>query len=342
MASPRLACGQRKQPVNALGLVGALAVGVAFGYGAQRGAFCMNSGLRGALEGEWTKLKALGLAVAFQLLLLPVIFATGLARPAELPLPLLAGVIGGILFGLSMRWAGGCAAGVWYKLGAGDVGAFVAILGMALGATASDAGPLAPLRVALQQAIPNAASWKPASVLSVAAGLSLLAVLARLAPGRAGAWEWRTTGLWIGVAAVAAWPLSAAAGRDFGLAVVPGTTGLIAGIAGTAYPTWDLLLVLGVLAGGWLAARRNGPVALNAPKPVALVKRFAGGIGLGVGASIATGCTVGQGLTGLALLAPSSFTVMGAIFAGSALATLAARRLENNITRVAATAASQQ
>jgi len=329
--------------VNALGLLGALAVGAAFGYGAQRGAFCMNSGFRGALEGEWTKVKALGLAIAVQLLLLPVIFATGLVRAAELPLPLLAAVTGGLLFGLSMRWAGGCAAGVWYKLGAGDVGGLLAILGMALGATASDAGPLAPLRVVLQEAIPNAASWRPASIFSVAAGLSVLAVLSRLAPGRAGAWEWRTTGLWVGAAAVVAWPLSAAAGRDFGLAVVPGTTGLVAGIAGRAYPTWDLLLVLGVLAGGWLAARRNGTVALSAPRPAALVKRFAGGIGLGVGASIATGCTVGQGLTGLALLAPSSFAVMGAIFAGSALATLAARRLEeSSISRGAAPATSRQ
>ena len=328
--------------MNTVGLLGALGVGAAFGYGAQRGAFCMNSGFRGAIEGEWTKVKALGLAVAVQLLLLPAIFATGLARTAELPLPLAAAVTGGLLFGASMRWAGGCAAGVWYKLGAGDVGALLAILGMALGATASDAGPFAPMRVALQQAIPNAASWTPPSLLSAAAGLLLLAGLSRLEPGRAGVWEWRTTGLWIGVAAVLAWPLSAAAGRGFGLAVVPGTTGLLAGIAGRAFPAWDLLLVLGVLAGGWLAARRNGTVALNAPKAAALVKRFAGGIGLGAGASIATGCTVGQGLTGLALLAPSSFVVMAAIFAGSALATLAARRLEGSLNRVAAPAISQQ
>ena len=323
-------------------MLGALAVGAGFGYGAQRGAFCMNSGFRGALEGEWTKVKALGLAVAVQLLLLPVIFATGLARTAELPLPLLAAVAGGLLFGISMRWAGGCAAGVWYKLGAGDVGALLAILGMALGATASDAGPLAPLRVALQQVIPNAASWTPASLVSIGAGLLLLAGLSRLEPGRAGVWEWRTTGLWVGVAAAAAWPASAAAGRSFGLAVVPGTTGLVSGVAGRALPAWDLWLVLGVLAGGWLAARRNGAVALSAPKPAALVKRFAGGIGLGIGASIATGCTVGQGLTGLALLAPSSFVVMGAIFAGSALATLAARRLEGGPSRLAAPATAER
>ena len=328
--------------MNTVGGLGALLVGAAFGYGAQRGAFCMSSGFRDALHGEWTKVKALGLAVAVQLLLLPVIFETGLARPAELSLPLVAAVAGGLLFGASMRWAGGCAAGVWYKLGAGDIGGLLAILGMALGATASEAGPLAPLRVALQHAIPNAASWTPSSLVSIAAGLLLLAGLSRLAPGRAGAWEWRTTGLWVGVAAALAWPLSAAAGRDFGLAVVPGTTGrLVAGIAGRAVPVWDLFLVLGVLAGGWLAARQTGTVALIAPKPAALVRRFAGGIGLGVGASIATGCTVGQGLTGLALLAPSSFVVMGAIFAGSALATHAARRLEGGVPLPAAAATSK-
>ena len=46
---------------------------------------------------------------------------------------------------------------------------------------------------------------------------------------------------------------------------------------------------------------------------------FAGGIGLGVGASLAAGCTVGHGLTGVPLLAPGSIVTLAAIFAGSAL-----------------------
>jgi hypothetical protein len=143
----------------------------------------------------------------------------------------------------------------------------------------------------------------------------------------------------VGVAAGAAWPASSLAGREFGVAVVPGTTGLVSSVAGGSVPSWDVLLVLGVLAGGWLAARRNGAVTLKAPVPAALVKRFVGGIGLGAGASIATGRTVGQGLTGLALLAPSSFVVMAAIFTGSALGEVAARRLEA-ASRLAAHAGS--
>jgi len=314
--------------VSSFGWLGGLLVGAAFGYVAQRGAFCMNSGLRGALEGDWTKVKALALAVAVQLLLLPAIFATGLASPAGLALPPLAAVIGGLAFGLSMRWAGGCAAGVWYKLGAGDLGALLAVLGMALGAMASDSGPLVGVRTSLQAALPTAAPWIPSPAASLGAGLVLLAALARLPDGHAGAWSWRRTGLWVGVTATIAWPLSARAGRDFGLAVVPGTTGLLSAVAGRPFPAWDVVLVLGLLIGGWLAASRNGPVALSAPKSIALLKRFAGGLGLGIGASIATGCTVGQGLTGLGLLAPSAFVVMAAIFGGSTLATLLARRLE--------------
>jgi len=311
--------------VSSAGVSGALLVGATFGYGAQRGAFCMSSGFRATLEGEWTKVKALGLAVAVQLVVLPLLFTAGFAHPAELRLAPLAAVLGGLLFGLSMSWAGGCAAGVWYKLGAGDVGALLAILGMALGATAADFGPLAGIRTSLQTELAGA-SWTAAPAVSLGAGLLLLGVMARLPDSRAGAWSWRKTGLWVGMAAALAWPVSAAAGRDFGLAVVPGTTGLLSAVAGRSFPAWDCLLVIGIAIGGWLGARRSGPLALEAPNSAALLKRFTGGLGLGVGASIATGCTVGQGLTGLALLAPSSFVVTGSIFGGAVVAALAARR----------------
>jgi hypothetical protein len=110
----------------------------------------------------------------------------------------------------------------------------------------------------------------------------------------------------------------------------------VAAAAGDGFPAWDLWLVAGVAAGGWLAARRRGTIVLASPGPGALVRRLVGGAGLGAGASIATGCTVGQGLTGLALLAPSSVVVMTSIFAGVALTTLVARRQEHGAAAVPA------
>jgi hypothetical protein len=314
--------------VKALAELGAAVVGAAFGYAAQRGAFCLNSGFRNALEGDWAKVKTLVLAVGIQLLLLPAIFGLGWAQPAVLPLKPVAAIVGGALFGFSMRWAGGCAAGVWYKLGAGDVGALLAVLGMALGATAASSGPIAALSTELQDATPIPIVRSPSPLVSIAAGLVLCTGLMRASAGRAGGWSWRRTGLWIGLIAVAAWPVSSATGRNFGLAVVPGTAGIVAALSGCAFPVWDVLLLVGVVTGGWLAARRGGPVELRAPAAPALLERFAGGLGLGVGASIASGCTVGQGLTGLALLAPGSLLVMSAIFCGNVLSTVMARRLQ--------------
>jgi hypothetical protein len=55
-------------------------------------------------------------------------------------------------------------------------------------------------------------------------------------------------------------------------------------------------------------------------------KHFAGGLGLGVGASLAAGCTVGHGLTGVPLLAPGSILAILSIFAGSAITSLWAQR----------------
>src|SRR5262249_29500429 len=150
--------------------------------------------------------------------------------------------------------------------------------------------------------------------LSVLAGLALIAIVWRWRDARAGAWSWRRTGLWMGAVSTVAWPLSAAAGRMFGLAVMPGTTGVLAAARGRPFPSWDVALVLGVLLGGAIAAQRSGAgwftrSGASAVSRATLVRRLAGGIGLGIGASLAAGCTVGQGLTGLGILAPGSALV---------------------------------
>lgn len=302
----------------------ALALGVALGFVAQRGAFCMNSGLRSAAGGDWTKVKALLLAVSVQLVALPLVFHLGWARPAVLPLMPVAALLGGLLFGASMRWAGGCAAGVCYKLGAGDLGGLLAAMGLVLGALAAEAGMLAALRASLQQhSVPVAATG--AGVVPLLVGLASLVALWRTADGRMGAWGWRRTGLLVGAIAAVTWPLAALAGRSFGLAVLPGATGLASAAIGRPFSSWDAALVAGIVAGGWAAARSRGPVALSAPPPPQQLRRFLGGLGLGVGGALAGGCTVGHALAGLGILSPASVLVTLAIFAGSALAELAAR-----------------
>jgi uncharacterized membrane protein YedE/YeeE len=322
-------------------------VGLAYGYVAQRGAFCMNSGFRFAVtRRDFTKIKAYGLAVAVQMLVVPALVALGaLSAPSYPGFFPLGAVLGGLLFGVSMSWAGGCAAGVCYKIGGGSFASVVSIAGMAVGATIAQIGPLAPLRELTQSVGARAVSLQPSGIgwplwaMAVPLALVILLVLWRSAPGKAGAWSWRRTGLLMGAVGVAAWLLSDLAHRSFGLAVIPGAVGAFQLVTGgdVARLAWDVLLVLAIPAGAYLAARRDGPVRFSLPTdPRAAARNFAGGLGLGIGAALAGGCTLGHGLAGIPILAPGSFVAMGAIFAGSALAALwQARR-----TRLAAALAA--
>lgn len=299
-----------------------LLVGAAYGFVSQRGAFCMNSGFRVVVtQRDFTKVKAYGLAIAIQMLVVPVILAVGLAEPTYPSLFPVGALVGGLLFGASMSWAGGCAAGVWFKVGAANLGAVAAVVGMALGAASLEVGPLEPFRTSVQSLgagrVPAdlGALWALAPIV----GTVLLVALLRASSGSAGHWSWQRTGVLIGIVGSLAWPLSSLAGREFGMAVIPGTVGLVADpLHPASLGTWDVMFVLGIPAGSLLGARLDGPVKWVGIDRKALAKRFVGGAGLGVGASLAAGCTVGHGLTGLPLLAPGSLVAMVAIFAGSA------------------------
>jgi hypothetical protein len=288
-----------------------LLMGLWYGYVSQRGAFCMNSGFQMAARGDLTKVQALLLAVALQALALPALFALGLPRPG-LPWQPLGAVVGGLLFGAAMRTAGGCAAGAWYKLGAGRMAALPAFLGLAAGAWLLQEGPARPLRLAIQAVGADPALSASPAWAGPLLGLVLLLGLSRAGPGRAGAWSWQHTGLAVGLGALAVWPLSALAGRPFGYAVVPGAIDLLAGRPWS----WDALLVLGIPLGAYGAARQQGPVPLRGGE---LAPALAAGLALGAGAALAGGCTVGHGLAGLPLAAPQSVLAMTSIFAGSAL-----------------------
>jgi uncharacterized membrane protein YedE/YeeE len=306
-------------------------VGVAYGYIAQRGAFCLSSGFRVVVtKRDLTKLKAYAFAVALQMIAVPVLAALGaLTQPASPGFFPLGAALGGLLFGASMSWAGGCAAGTCYKAGAGSVGSAIGTAGMALGATITQVGPLAPVREAMQSvgavsANPFSEGWPP-EALTLPLAVAILVALWRSKPGTAGAWSWRRTGLLMGGVGVAAWVFSDLAHRPFGLAVIPGAVGWVQLATGgdVARIAWDVLLVLGIPAGAFLAARRDGPVRLSLPTdPRAVARNFVGGLGLGIGAALAGGCTVGHGLAGIPILAPGSLLAMVSIFAGSALSAL--------------------
>lgn len=283
----------------------------------------MSSGFRFVVtKRDTTKLKAYGLAVAVQMILVPLVLWGIGADPTLPPFHPVGAVTGGLLFGASMSVAGGCAAGVWYKVGGGSLDALAAALGMILGAAALEIGPLAGLRDLLQSPRPPlglTGSGVPSLLVAVPLGLVIAVALLRSRVSTAGDWTWRRTGLLVGLTGVIAWPLSWWATRGSGMAVIPGTVSIVSwrlGV-GSGASLWDLLFVLGIPAGAYLATRAKGPQRVAFSSWPTLLRRFLGGLGLGVGASLAAGCTVGHGLTGVPLLAPGSLVAMLAIFAGS-------------------------
>jgi len=65
---------------------------------------------------------------------------------------------------------------------------------------------------------------------------------------------------------------------------------------------WLVLVVLSLPLGSWVSARMGGPVTLTPRPPLQTVIAFFGGILVGVGAAFATGCVVGNILSGWALM----------------------------------------
>ena len=70
---------------------------------------------------------------------------------------------------------------------------------------------------------------------------------------------------------------------------------------------WLVSVVIGMVPGAWVAARLSGVARLLPRDPVETVTAFFGGILVGAGAAFATGCVVGNILSGWALMSVGMF-----------------------------------
>ena len=321
---------------------GGLAVGAAFGVVAQRSRFCMVAAVSNfALMRDYRQvhayLAALGLAVigtfALEWADLVDIAETGYRRPA---LNLLGALGGGLLFGIGSMLAGGCASRTLVRTAEGNLGALLTLIVFALFAMATLFGALAPaLAWVLARASPIGAGdaslsailgW-PAWVLPPAVGAACLAAILRLG-------NWRDHkgailgGLLIGLLVLASWwvtgvlavdefdprpPASLTFATPLARSVAWFTMGQLSG-GGFA-----LLLVPGMLLGAFAAAVISGEFRWVAPAGERVAAYLAGGAFMGVGALLAGGCNIGQGLTGAATLSASSLLAFAGILGGMML-----------------------
>ena len=135
-------------------IASALGTGIVFGFVLQRGGFCLTRAIsNAALAGDTTILRAYVLALLVAMAGVQVILSFELADIPVRQLHWLSNLVGGALFGVGMILSGGCSGSTWYRVGEGAVGAWVILLGFAIGATTVAVGVLDPLRRALQRPV---------------------------------------------------------------------------------------------------------------------------------------------------------------------------------------------
>jgi hypothetical protein len=308
----------------------ALLAGGLFGYCAQRGGFCLMRALSNlVLMGDSAILRAYALALAVAVVGVHLLLAAGLVADLPVrPFQWLANSVGGLVFGAGMVLGGGCAGSSWYRLGEGAVGAAVVLLGFAIGASTANVGLLRPVREALQEpevvlaggpatlpALLGLGPWPVVAAVVVAAAAWLLRGGTEAAHGK---WPWPATGAAVGAVITAGWYLSVAAGAPGGITFASNTGDLLT-YPMVGYPNrarWGMFLLGGVALGAAAAAWRRGEFAWKPVPGYTAVRLFAGGLVMGVGALVAGGCNVTQGLTNASTLALGSLTAFAAMLAG--------------------------
>lgn len=334
----------------AISISAGFAIGFAFGVVGLLTGFCLMSSLRDwwtANDGRKVRSYAVALAVA----ILGAQFVAGaglvdIAKSLYLQPSFSAPLIfaGGLLFGIGMVLANGCASRALVLLGKGNLRSLVVIATIGVTAQMALKGLIAPARLAFLQATQTT----PAAI-SVPALLATLGIdefVARIAVTliASGALlifafsdqKFRRSylqsfgGVAVGALVVAGWLATGWLGADDFNPIPVTSLSFVSPIADTLQYTmlstglslnFGIALVAGVLAGSLLTAVLTGRFSLEGySSPNHMVRSISGAVLMGVGGAMAYGCSIGQGLTGLSTLGMPSFVAVAGILSGAALA----------------------
>ncbi|ETX27260.1 YeeE/YedE family protein [Roseivivax isoporae] len=315
--------------------------GVILGIAARLGRFCT----LGAIEdlhyaGSSTRMRMWGVALGAAILVVFAAHAAGWVDPADsfylrMAPDLSAAIFGGLTFGIGMALAGNCGFGALARLGGGDMRSFVIVVVMGLAAMATLSGPLAALRVEvfppLEAASPPGLAHHLADRLgvpAVAAGIAIGgAILAGSVLGhrdRAVFWG-LPVGLaiasgFVGTTWVATHGFEAVTVTSHSFAAPLGESLLFVMLSSGLSPSFGIGSVAGVLAGALAGSAWRGVFRWEAcDDPRELHRQLLGAAMMGVGAVIAAGCSVGQGLSAFAVLAVTAPVTLACIWLGGFL-----------------------
>ena len=324
-------------------LVGAFG-GILLGLAARLGRFCTLGALEDALYGgQTTRIAMWGVAIGVAIAGTFGLIGTGLLNPGKViylisGTTVIASIVGGLMFGYGMALSGNCGYGALARLGGGDLRALVMLLVMGLAAYATISGPLAPLRLALFQPsplsdIPQGLVFDLARILGtdpsqfgVVVGVFIVAgsVIMTIQEDRKIALFW---GAVVGVAIVSGWAGSQWVNNYSFDAVAVTSHSFAAPVGGTILYTmtstgstlsFGIGSVFGVLAGSIFGSLVKGHFRWEACEdPRELRRQIAGALMMGIGAVVAMGCSVGQGLSAMSVLSYTAPITLLCIYLGA-------------------------
>jgi uncharacterized membrane protein YedE/YeeE len=341
-------------PRAAAVVVGA-GLGLAFGILAQRTRFCLRRGIAGDPGERREALGVWAMALAIAVAGSGVLMSTGLVdlsghRFFAARLPVVAILVGGLMFGAGMVLTRGCASRLTVLAGTGNLRALTALIVFAAVAHAALKGVLSPVRTALGAVAIDLGS--ATSLAALPGGTPLWASLAVVALGvfalRSGARLGSLAGgAAIGALAPLGWLATGWLLKDEFDPIPLESIALTSAGADTLFwwvassaipPTFGVGFLAGVLSGSFLAALASGEFKVAGfTEQTPTGNYLAGGALMGLGGVLAGGCTVGAGLAGAATLSVAAILALASIMAGGLLAAAVRRRASLSLTSIALT-----
>ena len=309
----------------------AFGVGLLFGAIARWSGFC----LRGAVEDALTRpdaprARGFALAIVVALVAVQTLVLAGqldLSKAVVLPTALFWGgaLLGGLLFGVGMVLTGGCGTRMLVLAAGGNLRSVVVFFVFGFVAYATIRGILAPMRATMMAA--TSVNLAKQTLPLLVGGAVLLAALAFILWRRAPA-RHLVGGALIGLLVPLGYLVTGVlGGDDFEPTTVESINVTRGGGDSLIYLlTWTgskinfgIAFVGGVLVGALAVALAQRDFKLvGFEQPADMLRYALGGALMGVGGVLALGCTVGNGLTGIASLAPTSFIALPAMVLAAA------------------------
>ena len=245
---------------------------------------------------------------------------------------LLSSILGGLLFGIGAVMAGGCIGRILSLTGEGNLGALLALLTISLGATTVYTGALEPLRIWIYNiavidtdetsilTLTQLPVWQFILILLLMSSVAIY-ICCRNKLDR----SFVFAGIGIGLLVITGWWVTGSLTVDEFSNQRPSSltfsgplvnASLYVTVGNDPQNLFGVMLVTGVLLGSLISSVSSGHFHITTINSDSFMRIFNGGVFMGVGAILAGGCNIGQGLTGLSTLSIQSILVVICIFTG--------------------------